>query len=83
MVDVAPHLRGQDFLKSLIEQQPDLTLEEIAQEYQKPFPKVSTSTIDRTLRKLNLTRKKKSLFEPNKNTPSKKTTKLSNQFSPI
>ena len=65
----AVNLRGQEFLKSLIEQQPDLTLEEIAQEYQKPFPKVSTSTIDRTLRKLNLTRKKKSLFEPNQNTP--------------
>jgi transposase len=60
---------GQTFLKQLVEKQPDLTLEEIATEYQKDFKPVSTSTIDRTLNKLKLTRKKKSLFEPRKNTP--------------
>jgi len=64
---------GQDFLKQLIKQQPDLTLEELAQKYQKDFKPVSTSTIDRTLKKLKLTRKKKSLFEPRKNTPENHT----------
>lgn len=67
-IDPKPHgggrnsavkVEGQNFLKQLIEQQPDLTLEEIAQKYQNYFKPVSTSTIDRTLKKLKLTRKKK------------------------
>jgi len=51
---------GQTFLKELIESQPDLTLIEIRDEYNKHFEGVSRSTIDRTLTKLKLTRKKKS-----------------------
>jgi transposase len=60
---------GQTFLKELIESQPDLILEEIRDEYNRYFEPVSRSTIDRTLIKLKLTRKKKSLFDPRKNTP--------------
>ena len=61
--------QGETFLKELIESQPDLILEEIRDEYNKHFDLVSRSTIDRTLKKLKLTRKKKTLFDPRKNTP--------------
>jgi transposase len=62
-------IQGETFLQSLIESQPDLILEEIREEYNKHFDWVSRSTIDRTLKKLKLTRKKKTLFDPRKNTP--------------
>ncbi len=41
-------------------------------EYNDFFEPVGRSTIDRTLIRLKLTRKKKSLFEPRKNTPENK-----------
>ncbi len=61
--------QGETFLKDLIENQPDLILEEIRDEYNEHFDPVSRSTIDRTLTRLKLTRKKKTLFDPRKNTP--------------
>jgi putative transposase len=61
--------QGEIFLKELIESQPNLILEEIRDKYNEYFEPVSRSTIDRTLTKLKLTRKKKSLFAPRKNTP--------------
>ena len=64
--------KGETFLKELIENQPDLILDEILDEYNEYFEPVSRSTIDRTLTKLKLTRKKKSLFDPRKNTPQNK-----------
>ncbi len=60
---------GEVFLKKLIESQPDLTLVEIRDEYNQHFKTVSRSTIDRTLTKLKITRKKKTLFDSRKNTP--------------
>jgi len=60
--------QGENFLKELIDSQPDLILEEIRDRYNKYFEPVSRSTIDRTLTKLKLTRKKKSLFKSRKNT---------------
>ncbi|MEK8021190.1 MAG: IS630 family transposase, partial [Candidatus Parabeggiatoa sp.] len=59
--------QGETFLKDLIESQPDLILEEIRDEYNEHFKPVSRSTIDRTLTRLKLTRKKKTLFDPIKN----------------
>jgi len=52
---------GKKFLKELIKEQPGLTLEELSVEYSKHFQVVGSSTIDRTLKKLKLTRKKKSI----------------------
>jgi transposase len=63
---------GKTFLKELIKNQPDLILDEILDEYNEYFEQVSRSTIDRTLTQLKLTRKKKSLFDPRKNTPQNK-----------
>ncbi|EDN65624.1 transposase, ISSpo6 orf A [Beggiatoa sp. PS] len=60
--------QGETFLKELIDSQPDLILEEIRDRYNKYFEPVSRSTIDRTLTKLKLTRKKKSSFKSRKNT---------------
>ena len=60
---------GEVFLKKLIESQPDLTLVEIRDEYNQHFEAVSRSTIDRTLTKLKITRKKKTLFDSRKYTP--------------
>jgi len=50
---------GEAFLKKLIESQPDLTLVEIRDEYNQHFKTSCRSTIDRTLTKLKITRKKK------------------------
>ena len=61
---------GEIFLKELIENQPDLILQEIRDKYNECFEPVSRSTIDRTLTKLKLTRKNRS-FESRKNTLKK------------
>ena len=50
---------GETFLTKLIKSQPDLILEEIRDEYNEYFEPVGRSTIDRTLIRLKLTRKKK------------------------
>lgn len=65
---------GQIFLKELVESKPDLILDEILDEYNnnEQFEPVSRSTIDRNLAKLKLTRKKKTLFDPRKNSPENK-----------
>jgi transposase len=70
-------VEGQTFIKELLENQPDLTLEEITNEYNQRFDSVGKSTIDRTLNKLKRFLQKKSLFDPRKNTPERKVTKLS------
>ncbi len=49
---------GQNFIREIISEQPDLTLEEICIEYNKHFAPVTRSTIDRTLTRMNITRKK-------------------------
>ena len=49
-----------------------MILDEILDEYNEYFETKSRSTIARTLTKLKLTRKKKSLFDPRKNTPQNK-----------
>jgi transposase len=47
-------------LKNIVDQKPDLTLKEIKEEFNKKTKKdVSVSTIDRALKRLNLTFKKK------------------------
>lgn len=61
---------GEKFLKELIKEHPSLTLEELSLEYSNKFQSVGSSTIERTLKKLKITRKKKSLFDPRKNTPT-------------
>ncbi len=61
--------QGEMFLSELIENQPDLILSALRDQYNEHFEPVSRSTIDRTLTKLKITRKKKSLFDPRKNTP--------------
>jgi len=54
--------QGETFIKELIEEQPDLILKEICIEYNKHFDRlVSSSTIDRTLKRMNITRKKNSI----------------------
>ena len=53
---------GQTFIRKLLEEQPDLILEEICIEYNKKFePTVTRSTIDRTLKRMKITRKKNSI----------------------
>lgn len=61
---------GENRIQELIKEQPALTLEEIRSEYGQNFEPVSRSTIVRTLKKLKITRKKKSLFEPRKTSKS-------------
>ena len=51
--------RGPAALKKIIEAQADLTLEEIRDEYNKHFDPVSRSSIDRTLKKLKISQKKR------------------------
>jgi len=59
-------VQGETFLKVLIENKPDLILEEIRDEYKEHFEPVSRSTIDRTLTRLKLTRKKRRCLIPEK-----------------
>jgi hypothetical protein len=51
---------GETFLTELIESQPDWILEEMRDKYNEYFEPVGRSTIDRTLTRLKLTRKKNS-----------------------
>ena len=74
---------GEKFLQELIKEQPALSLEELSVEYSKQFQAVGSSTIDRTLKKLKITRKKPSLFDPRKNTPAKKKDKIMRKISPF
>lgn len=59
---------GEHLIKNLIEKQPDLTLEEIRDCYNEhfDFEPTSCSTIDRTLNRMKITRKKKRYFKPAK-----------------
>ncbi|EDN66065.1 ISSoc4, transposase orfA [Beggiatoa sp. PS] len=68
---------GETFIKELIKNQPDLIIFDHLDEYNEYFEPISSSTIDRTLTKLKLTRKKKSLFDPRKNTPKNKQKQIS------
>ena len=63
---------GQDFIRDLLKNKPDLILDEICIEYNKNFePTVSRSTINRALIKMKITRKK-NLFDGRKNTKGNK-----------
>lgn len=62
-------IQGETFLKDLIKSLSSLIIEEIRDEYNEHFKPVSCSTIDRTLTRLAFPRKKKTLFDPRKNTP--------------
>ncbi len=75
---------GETFLTELIDSQPDLILEEIRDEYNDCFEPVGRSTIDRTLTRLKLTRKKRVYLNPEK-IPQKinKNNKIIKQNSPI
>ena len=56
-------LKGMAIIRSYIEYKPDITLNELSSKYYKKRKiKVSTSIICRTLKKMNLIRKKKSLY---------------------
>ena len=58
---------GRLFLSELISRQTDLTLEELCEHYRQKFGKtVSKSAMDRTLKKMNITRKKKSSLRSRK-----------------
>lgn len=51
--------KGLSYLKGIIEQEPDITLGEIMEQYNKKYASISLSTIARAVRKkLGLTRKK-------------------------
>jgi len=58
VVDEIQLLEGEDYIRDLIKAKPDLVFDEVCVEYNKNFePKVGRSTIDRTLKKMNITRK--------------------------
>lgn len=60
---------GRGFLREIIDRHPDLTLRELCEYYEKNFgKKISKSAMDRTLKKMKITRKKKVLCDPEKNT---------------
>ncbi len=58
-VDILHQLKyqGQTFIREFVENQADLTLEEIRDEYNEHFEPVKRSTIDRALTKLNSEKK--------------------------
>ena len=61
---------GQDFIRDLLKNKPDLILDEICIEYNNNFePAVSRSTINRALIKMKITHK--TLFDGRKNTQEK------------
>lgn len=54
--------RGCQFIREVLKCNVDLTLEELCSRYDQKFgKKVSKSTMDRTLKKMNITRKKKAV----------------------
>ena len=55
-------VEGEMFIRKLLKKQPDLILDEICIEYNNNFEHaVTRSTIDRTLKRMNITRKKNSI----------------------
>jgi len=72
--------QGCEFLTGLIERQTDLTLKELCEHYgQKSGKKVSKSAPDRTLKKSDITRRKKELYDTGKNTERVK--RLTEEYS--
>lgn len=64
---------GELYLQLLLAKEPDLSLEELCNLYQEAYGvRVCTSTMDNTLKKLNITRKKKTFSDPKKNTDNVK-----------
>ena len=54
----AINAEGESFIRELLEEQPDLIVKEICVEYNNNFEQtVTRSTIDRTLKRMNITRK--------------------------
>jgi transposase len=70
---------GGEFLRAVLTEAPDLTLNELCQGYERRFArKVSKSSMDRALRRLNLTRKKRP-----STTRSKRASGFSSSVRPI
>jgi transposase len=70
---------GGEFLRGVLSEAPDLTLNELCQRYERRFArKVSKSSMDRALRRLNLTRKKRP-----STTRSKRASGFSSSVRPI
>lgn len=60
---------GRKILSEIIDKKPDMTLKELCEYYEHAAgKKVSKSAMDRTLKKMKITRKKKVLYDPKKNT---------------
>jgi transposase len=58
---------GGEFIRAVLAEAPELTLNELCARYEVKFArKVSKSSMDRTLRRLDLTRKKRSSTTPNR-----------------
>ena len=75
---VNQHAEGENFIRELLEEH--LIVKEICVEYNNNFKRtVTRSTIDRTLKRMNITRK--TLFDGRKNTPESKTKFLSKRYS--
>ena len=74
-----PHLitpKGEIYLQLLLDNEVDLTLEEIREHYEKKFGiLVSIGTMYNTLKNLNITRKKKTFSDPKKSTDEVKVKK--------
>ena len=71
---------GCGILSEIIEKKPDMTLKELCEYYKNVSgKKVSKSAMDRTLKKMGITRKKKVLYDPKKNTD--RVRKLAEEYS--
>ncbi len=58
---------GAEFIRGVLAEESDLTLRELCQQYQERFARgVSKSSMDRALRRLNLTRKKRASMTPSR-----------------
>ena len=81
-VDTIVKETGEKYLKQLLKEQPDLILNEILEKYNKRFKPVSRATIDRTLKRLKITRKKKPHLTPEKtHLKTKKNNKITKKKS--
>lgn len=68
---------GEFFLRLLLKLEPDLTLEELCERYEKEFDvHVCSATMHNTLKRMNITRKKKNFSDPKKHTPENKAKKV-------
>ncbi len=58
---------GAEFIRGVLAEESELTLKELCQQYQERFAReVSKSSLDRALRRLGLTRKKRASLTPSR-----------------